>query len=68
MWHVPVTHREDINVVVALRAMGVESDQEIMGLIGPQPGLAASLMAPSLQEAKAAGIVIRQQALEFMGG
>ena len=58
--------REDVNVVVALRAMGVESDQEVMGLVGAAPGLAA-LMAPSLQEAKAAGIFVRQQALEFMG-
>jgi DNA-directed RNA polymerase beta subunit len=58
--------REDINIVVAFRAMGMESDQEIVALVGAQPGL-APLLAPSLQEAKAAGILIRQQALEYIG-
>ena len=58
--------REDINVVVAFCAMGLESDQEVVGLVGPQPGLAA-LLGASLQEAKAQGILIRQQALEYIG-
>lgn len=53
-------------MVVVLRAMGVESDQEIMSLLGSSPGLVA-LMAPTLQEAKALGIHIRQQALDYMG-
>ena len=52
--------------MVAFRAMGLESDQEVVALVGAQPGL-TPLLAPSLQEAKAAGILIRQQALEFIG-
>lgn len=53
-------------MVAVLRAMGVESDQEILALVGCEPGLAA-LLAPTLQEAKAMGLFIRQQALEYLG-
>ena len=58
--------RDDINMVVVMRAMGVESDQEVMELIGSEPGVAA-LMASTVQEAKAAGIFTKQQALEYLG-
>ena len=58
--------RDDINMVIVMRAMGVESDQEIMELIGSEPGVAA-LMASTVQEAKAAGIFTKQQALEYLG-
>ena len=53
-------------MVIVMRAMGVESDQEIMELIGSEPGVAA-LMASTVQEAKAAGIFTKQQALEYLG-
>ena len=53
-------------MVVVLRAMGVESDQEIMSLVGSEPEVAA-LMSPTLQDARAAGIFVRQQALEYLG-
>ena len=53
-------------MVIVMRAMGLESDQEIMELIGSEPGVAA-LMASTVQEAKAAGIFTKQQALEYMG-
>jgi hypothetical protein len=46
--------------------MGVESDQEILGLVGSEPAVAA-LLAPTLQDAKSMGIFIRQQALEYLG-
>lgn len=39
-------------IVVVLKAMGVESDQEAVALIGPEAGLAA-LMIPSLEQARA---------------
>ena len=53
-------------MVIVMRAMGVESDQEIMELIGSEPGVVA-LMASTVQEAKAAGIFTKQQALEYLG-
>ena len=53
-------------MVIVMRAMGLESDQEIMELIGSEPGVAA-LMAATVQEAKAAGIFTKQQALEYLG-
>jgi len=53
-------------MVIVMRAMGMESDQEIMELIGSEPGVAA-LMASTVQEAKAAGIYTKQQALEYLG-
>lgn len=39
---------DDVNIVAALKAMGVESDQEIVAMIGQEEGIAALLM-PSLQ-------------------
>ncbi len=53
-------------MAAVLRAMGVESDQEILALVGSEPGLAA-LLAPTLQEAKSLGLFIQQQALEYLG-
>ena len=53
-------------MVIVMRAMGMESDQEIMELIGSEPGVAA-LMASTVQEAKAAGIYTKQQALDYLG-
>ncbi|BDA40723.1 DNA-directed RNA polymerase III subunit RPC2 [Coccomyxa sp. Obi] len=57
---------EEINMAAVLRAMGVESDQEILALVGSEPGLAA-MLAPTLQEAKSMGLFIQQQALEYLG-
>lgn len=53
-------------MAAVMRAMGVESDQEILGLVGSE-GAVAALLAPTLQEAKSMGIFIRQQALEYLG-
>lgn len=54
--------------MVVLKAMGVQSDQEAITLVGPEPGLAA-LLAPSLEEAASALQVFTQlQALEYLGG
>ena len=53
--------------MVVLKAMGVQSDQEAITLVGPEPGLAA-LLAPSLEEAASSLQVFTQlQALEFLG-
>eukprot|EP00882_Tetradesmus_deserticola_P019957 GHRQ01021508.1.p1 GENE.GHRQ01021508.1~~GHRQ01021508.1.p1 ORF type:complete len:289 (+),score=76.60 GHRQ01021508.1:370-1236(+) len=57
---------DDLNIIAALKAMGVESDQEVVDLIGPDEQLAALLM-PSLQECKALGVFSQLQALEYLG-
>ena len=60
--------------MVVLKAMGVESDQEAVALVGPEPGLAA-MMIPSLEQAAnlqwasgGTGVFTQQQALEWLGG
>ena len=46
--------------------MGVESDQEIVQLIGPEPAF-IPLLIPTLQESKQLGIYTQQQALDYIG-
>ena len=53
-------------MAAVLRAMGVESDQELLALVGSETAL-APLLAPTLQEAKSMGVFIRQPALEYLG-
>ena len=53
-------------MIVALKAMGVESDQEIIQLIGPEPAF-IPLLVPTLQECKQLGIHTQQQALDYIG-
>jgi hypothetical protein len=58
--------RTEVPIIVVLKAMGVESDQEALTLIGPEPGLAA-LLAPSLEEAASTLEIYSQlQALEYL--
>lgn len=52
--------------MIALKAMGVESDQEILQLIGPEQVFVPLLM-PTFQECKQIGIHTAQQALEYIG-
>ena len=49
-----------------MKAMGVESDQEVTQLIGSE-GAYTALFAPSLQECKSMGIFTTQQALDWLG-
>eukprot|EP00879_Flechtneria_rotunda_P016899 GHRR01017690.1.p1 GENE.GHRR01017690.1~~GHRR01017690.1.p1 ORF type:complete len:405 (+),score=105.87 GHRR01017690.1:321-1535(+) len=58
---------DDLNIVAVMKAMGAESDQEVVGLIGPDEQLAA-LLVPSLQECKSLGVFSQAQALEYLGG
>ena len=60
------TFADEIPVLVALKAMGLESDQEAVQLVGPDPAY-ASLLAPSLQECANHGIFTQRQALEYCG-
>ena len=52
--------------MIVLKAMGLESDQEAVQLVGPDPAY-ASLLAPSLQECASHGVFTQQQALEYCG-
>ncbi len=42
---------EDINVVIVMKAMGAESDQEIVQLVGEEEEL-AMLLIPTIQDCK----------------
>ncbi len=58
--------REDINIVVVMKAMGIESDQEIVQLVGQDPAY-ASLLAPTLEECQGLQLYTSQNALEWLG-
>ena len=60
------TFADEIPVVIALKAMGLESDQEVVQLVGPDPAY-ASLLAPSVQECASHGVFTARQALEYCG-
>lgn len=60
------TFSEDIPAFVALRAMGIECDQEAIQLVGSEPGV-ASLLVPSLHECASLSIHTCHQALEYIG-
>jgi len=56
---------EDVNIAVVMRAMGIESDQEIFQLIGGKETLVMKLV-PTLQACLDEGILTKQQALEWL--
>lgn len=56
--------QDDVPVCAVLKAMGLESDQELVQLIGAE---FAPFMGPSIQECAAAGVFTQQQALEYCG-
>ena len=62
------TFQEDIPIVIALKAMGLESDQELMQkAAGGSDPLCMSLLAPSLQECAALDVLTQNEALEYCG-
>ncbi|KAK2158794.1 hypothetical protein LSH36_164g11051 [Paralvinella palmiformis] len=60
------TFTEDIPIVIVLKAMGVECDQEIVQLVGSEEKVLAA-MAPSLEECYKAQVFTQVQALKYMG-
>ena len=58
--------RDDVPVVIVMKAMGVESDQEAASLVGPESDFGA-LFLPSLEAAADAAVVTQQQALQWLG-
>jgi DNA-directed RNA polymerase III subunit RPC2 len=62
------TFQEDIPIVIALKAMGLESDQELMQkAAGGSDPVCMSLLAPSLQECATNDVYTQAQALDFCG-
>lgn len=57
---------EDIPIVIVLKAMGVESDLELVQLVGSEPEIVDAL-ALSLEEPFRLGIHTQQQALQYIG-
>ncbi|XP_021962434.1 DNA-directed RNA polymerase III subunit RPC2 [Folsomia candida] len=60
------TLQEDIPVTVILRAMGIESDQEIVQLIGPEDYIIESLVA-TIEETQKLNIHTQEQAVKYLG-
>jgi len=57
---------EDVNVMILLKAMGIESDLEALSFIGGDPQYAEAL-AETFQECSKAGVYTQQQALDYIG-
>eukprot|EP01042_Synura_sphagnicola_P000358 gene358-370_t len=57
---------DDVPIVVVLKALGLESDQEIVQLIGSEPDM-MDLISGSLEEVYNMGIYNREQALTHIG-
>lgn len=56
---------EDVNIIIVMRAMGVESDEEVLQLVGTEAAF-ANLLIPTLQHCKEEGVYTRQQALDYL--
>ena len=56
---------DDIPIIVILKAMGLESDQEIVQLIGTEPEI-LDLITVSLEDAYTLGIYSRDYALDYL--
>lgn len=57
---------DDIPIVIILKAMGLESDQEIVQLVGMESEL-CDLFSGSLEEPYNLAVYSKQQALAFIG-
>ena len=55
-----------IPIVIVLKAMGLESDQEIAGLVGSEPDM-LELFSGSLEEPYNLGIYTQKQSLKYIG-
>nr|WCZ58372.1 RNA polymerase III subunit RPC2 [Paratrimastix eleionoma] len=60
------TLSEDVPIVVVMRAMGLETDQEIVEMVGSEPSMVLGLSA-SLEDCHVLGIYTSMQALEYIG-
>lgn len=60
------TFSEDIPIVIVLKGMGMETDQEIVQLVGSEDAFITGI-SPSIHEASQLGIHTQEQALEYLG-
>ncbi|XP_039164351.1 DNA-directed RNA polymerase III subunit 2-like [Eucalyptus grandis] len=58
---------KNIPIMIVMKAMGMESDQEVVQMIGRDPRYSA-LLLPSIEECASLSIFTQQQALEFLQG
>ncbi|KAF7297157.1 DNA-directed RNA polymerase subunit beta [Mycena indigotica] len=58
---------EDIPIVIALKAMGIQSDKEILLLTAGTTEAYKAAFAANLEDAAKLGVFTRQQALEYIG-
>ncbi|XP_043723614.1 DNA-directed RNA polymerase III subunit 2 [Telopea speciosissima] len=56
---------KQVPIMVIMKAMGMESDQEVVQMVGRDPRYAA-LLLPSIQECADSDVHTQQQALEFL--
>lgn len=61
------TFKEDIPVVIALKAMGITSDKEIAELVSGADVALLNVFAPSLEFVARENIHTSEQALEYIG-
>lgn len=57
---------EDIPIVIVFKAMGAETDQEAVALVGSENEYVSGFL-PSIQECKDIGITTQLQALDWIG-
>ena len=58
---------EDVPIVIALKALGIQSDKEILLLTAGNNEAYKSAFSPNLEEAAKLGVFTKQQALEYIG-
>ncbi|OBZ74954.1 DNA-directed RNA polymerase III subunit RPC2 [Grifola frondosa] len=58
---------EDVPIVIALKALGIQSDKEILLLTAGNHEAYKSSFSPNLEEAAKLGVFTRHQALEYIG-
>ncbi|CAH9134445.1 unnamed protein product [Cuscuta epithymum] len=57
--------KSKVPIMIVLKAMGMESDQEIVQMVGRDPRY-GSLLLPSIEECAANNVYCQQQALQFL--
>ncbi|KAK2188772.1 hypothetical protein NP493_123g07008 [Ridgeia piscesae] len=60
------TLSEDMPIVIILRAMGIESDQEVVQMVGSEESVMVAI-APCLEECHRAQVFTQTQALTYIG-
>ena len=58
---------EDVPIAIALKALGIQSDKEILLLTAGNHEAYKSAFSPNLEEAAKLGVFTRHQALEWIG-